>query len=42
MNLESAGLHVVAVITDNAINRKMMSLFGNGKEPGIVYPHPAN
>ncbi|XP_077549860.1 uncharacterized protein LOC144162976 [Haemaphysalis longicornis] len=43
MSLESAGLHVVAVITDNnAINRKMMSLFGNGKEPDIVYPHPAN
>ncbi|KAH9379546.1 hypothetical protein HPB48_004259 [Haemaphysalis longicornis] len=43
MSLESVALHVVAVITDNnAINRKMMSLFGNGKEPGIVYPHPAN
>lgn len=43
MRLESAGLHVVAVVTDNnAINRKMMSLFSERNEPGIVFPHPAN
>ncbi|KAH9363027.1 hypothetical protein HPB48_014191 [Haemaphysalis longicornis] len=43
MRLESAGLHVVAVITDNnAIHRKMMSLFSEQNEPGIVFPHIAN
>ncbi|XP_075725128.1 uncharacterized protein LOC119179731 [Rhipicephalus microplus] len=43
MRLESAGLHVVAVVTDNnAMNRKMMSLFSEQNEPGIVFPHPAN
>ncbi|KAH8039520.1 hypothetical protein HPB51_007422 [Rhipicephalus microplus] len=43
MRLESAGLHVVAVVTDNnAINRKMMSLFSEQNEPGIVFPYPAN
>lgn len=42
MNLEDAGLHVVAVITDNnSINRKVMSLFGRNHKPLIVYPHPA-
>lgn len=43
MSLESAGLHVVAVVTDNnAINWKMMSLFSEQNEPGIVFPLPAN
>lgn len=42
MNLEDAGLHVVAVIMDNnSINRKVMSMFGRSNEPSIVYPHPA-
>ncbi|KAH9365563.1 hypothetical protein HPB48_008924 [Haemaphysalis longicornis] len=43
MRLESACLHVVAVITDNhAIKRKMMSLFSAKNEAGIVFSHPAN
>lgn len=42
MNLEDAGLHVVAVMTDNnSINKKVMSMFGESNEPSIVYPHPA-
>lgn len=42
MNLEDAGLHVVAVMTDNnSINKKVMSMFGKSNEPSIVYPHPA-
>ncbi|KAH9374778.1 hypothetical protein HPB48_000946 [Haemaphysalis longicornis] len=42
MRLESAGL-LVSVITDkNVINRKMMSLFREQTQPGIVFPHPAN
>lgn len=42
MNSEDAGLHVVAVITDNnSINRKVMSMFGKSNGPSIVYPHRA-
>lgn len=43
LKLEEMGLQVVAVITDNnALNRKMMSLFAKDPHLNIVYPHPAD
>ncbi|KAH9366007.1 hypothetical protein HPB48_016606 [Haemaphysalis longicornis] len=43
LKMEEIGLMVVAVITDNnAINRKMMSLFAESPQLSIVYPHPAD
>lgn len=43
VELEDAGLLVVAVISDNnAINRKTMSLFSPVQTLGIVFPHPAD
>lgn len=43
LKLEEIGLQVVAVITDNnALNRKMMSLFAKDPHLNIVCPHPAD
>ncbi|XP_077512600.1 uncharacterized protein LOC144123693 [Amblyomma americanum] len=43
LEMESLGLKVIAVITDNnSLNRKMMSLFSENREVSIVYPHPAD
>lgn len=43
LELEKAGLTVIAVITDNnSINRKVMSLFSKTRTVDIVYPHPAD
>ncbi|XP_077484882.1 uncharacterized protein LOC144094883 [Amblyomma americanum] len=43
INVEKMGLKIIAVITDNnALNRKMMSLFATSPQVSIVYPHPAD
>lgn len=43
IEMEQAGLFVVAVVSDNsAINRKTMSLFSPTQTLGIVFPHPAD
>ncbi|KAH9376237.1 hypothetical protein HPB48_014404 [Haemaphysalis longicornis] len=43
LKMEEIGLKVMAVITDNnAINRKMMSLFAESPHLSIVHPHPAD
>lgn len=43
LEVESMGLRVIAVITDNnSLNRKMMSFFAEKQEVSIVYPHPAD
>ncbi|XP_072144652.1 uncharacterized protein [Dermacentor andersoni] len=43
LNVEKMGLKVIAVVTDNnALNRKMMSLFAASPQLSIVYPHPAD
>lgn len=43
LEVESMGLRVIAVITDNnSLNRKMMSFFSEKQEVSIVYPHPAD
>ncbi|KAK8756868.1 hypothetical protein V5799_000430 [Amblyomma americanum] len=43
LEVESMGLKVIAVVTDNnSLNRKMMSLFSRNHEVNIVYPHPAD
>lgn len=43
LELENAGLTVIAVITDNnSINRKVMSLFSETRTVDIVYPHPVD
>lgn len=40
--LENVGLRIIAVISDNSINRKTMSLFGAPCKLQSVYRHPAD
>lgn len=42
LEVESMGLRLIAAITDNSLNRKMMSFFSEKQEVSIVYPHPAD
>lgn len=43
IDLESLGLKVIAVVSDNnSINRKAMKFFANPSKASIVYQHPAD